>query len=218
MPQLKKYDLTGKETGEVEISDEIVKSEANSQMIKDYILAIMENRRQWSASTRGRSEISHSNKKPRPQKGTGGARQGTFSAPQFKGGGVVFGPRPKFDQHQKVNKKEKRAAIRHLLSEMIKKDQICVLDCAALKEPRTKTLASFLKNMGIEQKRVLFLAEESTQDTKGAYAPFMKSMRNLQKKQFKHALSLNGHDVALNHQIVVMEPAVGDLKKLLGVS
>ena len=77
-------------------------------MIKDYIVALRANKRQWSANTKGRTEVNHSNKKPWRQKGTGNARQGTFAAPQFKGGGVVFGPKPKFDQHVRINRQERR--------------------------------------------------------------------------------------------------------------
>ena len=76
MATLKKYDLTGKEIGQITIEDEMLKSSANSQMIKDYIVALRENARQWSANTKTRAEVNHSGKKPHPQKGTGRARQG----------------------------------------------------------------------------------------------------------------------------------------------
>src|SRR6202140_3459890 len=113
MTTLKKYNLQGKVVGEVEIDEQLANAEANPQMIKDYIVAIRANARQWSANTKTRAEVNHSNKKPHAQKGTGKARQGYLGAPQYKGGGRVHAPRPKFDQHVRINKKERRAAIRH---------------------------------------------------------------------------------------------------------
>src|SRR5690349_7181997 len=117
---LKKYKLDGQEVGTVKISSQLAEAEANTQMIKDYIVAIRENQRQWSASTKGRSEVVHTTKKPYRQKGTGNARQGSLVSPQFRGGGIVHGPKPKFDQHVRINKKEKKAAIRALIGEKIR--------------------------------------------------------------------------------------------------
>ncbi len=114
---LKKFNLAGKEIGTVELDDAIVNAEANSQMIKDYIVALRANARQWSASTKTRAEVVHTTKKPFAQKGTGQGRQGTLVAPHHRGGGRAHGPRPKFDQHIKLNKKKKRAVIRALIAE-----------------------------------------------------------------------------------------------------
>lgn len=113
MAELKKYNLAGEALGQVAINDELLESNANSQMIKDYIVALRENARQWSANTQTRAEVNHSGKKPHPQKGTGKARQGYLGSPQYKGGGRVHTPRPKFDQHVRINRKEKerRSAI-----------------------------------------------------------------------------------------------------------
>ena len=119
MAKLKKVDMSGKKLGDVEISDSLFPQKISSQSMKDYIVAIRRNMRQWSASTKGRSDVKASGKKPHAQKGTGKARQGTVAAPQYRGGGIVFGPKPKFDQHVKINKKERRAAIRHLIKEKI---------------------------------------------------------------------------------------------------
>ena len=111
MAVVKKYNLSGNELGQIEIDDRLLQVSANPQMIKDYLVAYRANQRQWSASTKGRSEVSHSTQKPHPQKGTGKARQGSLVSPQYKGGGRVFGPKPKFDQCVKMNKKEKQAVI-----------------------------------------------------------------------------------------------------------
>lgn len=110
---LKKYDLAGQALGDIDIDDALLSTAANAQMIKDYLVAIRANRRQWSASTQTRAEVSHSKKKPFAQKGTGNARQGFLGSPQFRGGGRVHAPRPKFDQHVRINKKSvaRRSAV-----------------------------------------------------------------------------------------------------------
>jgi len=115
MATLKKYNIDGEEVGKVEADKSLVDVQANTQMVKDYIIAIRANARQWSASTKGRSEVKHTTKKPHRQKGTGRARQGSLVTSQFRGGGVVFGPKPKFNQSVRVNKKEKKAAIKFLI-------------------------------------------------------------------------------------------------------
>src|SRR5580692_9902831 len=137
----------------------MLKSTANSQMIKDYIIALRENARQWSASTRNRAEVNHSGKKPHPQKGTGRARQGYLGAPQYKGGGRVHAPRPKTDQHVRINKKERRAAIRHLLIEKILENRMHVLAFEPFQEAKTKRMAEFIKSHQLDGNNILFLSE-----------------------------------------------------------
>src|SRR5271169_4537296 len=137
----------------------MLETNANSQMIKDYIIALRTNARQWSANTKGRAEVNHSGKKPHPQKGTGRARQGYLGAPQYKGGGRVHAPKPKFDQHVRINRKERRAAIRHLIVEKIQDNRLHVLQIEDMKEPRTKSVAQFLKSRELEGKKVLFLGD-----------------------------------------------------------
>lgn len=224
MALLKKYNLSGKEVGQVEIDEESLRPCANSQMVKDYVVALRENARQWSASTKNRAEVNHSGKKPHPQKGSGRARQGYLGAPQYKGGGRVHTPRPKFDQHVKMNRREKRAVIKHLISERVGQSRVHVLEFEEMKEPKTKSVANFLKTVGLEGKKVLFVGEgffagSSTEGAavspKAKFENFVKSMRNLPKQQFVLASNLNGHDVLLHQEIVFMDTAVDQLKVLL---
>ena len=95
--------------------------------------------------------MSHSTKKPHPQKGTGRARQGSLAATQYKGGGRPMGPKPKFDQHVKINKKEKRAAIRALLAEKIREGKVAVLENFEMESPKTKSLSEFLGKVGFSE-------------------------------------------------------------------
>lgn len=234
MVSLKKYNLKGEEVGEVDCGDEFFDVEANQQMIKDYIVALRANIRQWSASTRGRSEINHSNKKPHRQKGTGNARQGTLAAPQYRGGGIVFGPKPKFNVKIRTNQKERQAAIRQLLSQkMHNKRLIIVEDHAfngALKKPKTQTVAKFLKSQELSQRKALFVGEGSYENLKGGdgerrnvsissekHIFLKKSMRNLPGCMFISAAQLNGYDVLAAYAVIMTESALKELQERLQV-
>lgn len=151
-------------------------------------------------------------KKPHPQKGTGRARQGFLGAPQYKGGGRVFAPKPKFDQHVRINKKERRLAIRHLLAEKIQDSRVHVLEYHPLKHPKTKSVAKFLDHLDLQGKRVLFLCEgEPVSD----YEHLFKSMRNIPKVNFMRAPNVNGYDLLLCQDVIILESAMKDLLRTL---
>lgn len=224
MATLKKYNLDGKETGTVKVGDALSKAEANGQMVKDYIVAIRNNARQWSACTKTRGEVSHSTKKPHPQKGTGGARQGSLVAPHYRGGGRAHGPKPKFDQHIRVNRKERRAAIRSLLAEKIQDGTLKVLESTTLKEPKTQTVANFLDKAGCAG-RTLFVAEGTYAEIKDedkkvsiksdAHQNFVKSLRNIPKTEFSLAANISGYDIALAKNVVMTEAALKEVTEWL---
>jgi large subunit ribosomal protein L4 len=226
---LKKYNLKGEAVGDVNLDDTFLDVDASRQMIKDYIVALRANIRQWSANTKGRSEVNHSNKKPHRQKGTGNARQGTLAAPQCRGGGIVFGPKPKFDQHVRINQKERQLASRHLLAEKIKNDKILVLEDEALRDfekPSTKSITAFLKNHNIRGRRILFIGEGEYHDVEidgekrkisvacDKHDAFKKSVRNLPKSAFAIAQNVNGYDLIAAHTLVMSESALEELKNL----
>lgn len=215
MAKLLKYNLEAKKLKDVEVDDEKLVDHVHPQMVKDYIVAIRKNQRQWSANTKGRSEINHSNKKPHKQKGTGKARQGTLAAPQYKGGGVVFGPKPKFDQFVKINRKEKQAIIRSLISQKIKDNQCFVLSDTDMKEAKTKTAAKFVQKC-VANQRVLFIGEvEGPTATelgskgealnKRKHFNFQLSLRNLPKTEFSLIDSVNGYQLIKAQQLVFTE-------------
>lgn len=224
MATLKKYNLAGKEVGKVDVDDAIAQAEANSQMIKEYIVALRANARQWSASTKDRSEIAHSTKKPHPQKGTGRARQGSLSAPQFRGGGVVFGPKPKFDQHVRINRKERIACMRAILGEKIQGGNVHVLDTMTMDAPKTKTVAEFLKARNINR-RVLFCDETAFSDVEGSDTKvavhtdkndnFVKSISNIPNVNFTQATNINGYDLLVATDIVMTEDALQQVAEWL---
>lgn len=212
MASIKKFDLSGKSLASIEVRDDMLKQEANGQMIKDYIVALRANARQWSAHTKSRSEVAHSGQKPHPQKGTGRARQGYLGAPQYKGGGRVGTPRAKFDQHVSINRKEKKAAVRFLLAEKIQGDQIVALEGYTLKAPRTKAIADFLKGKQLFGKKVLFVAEKNTLKVDGS---FVKSLRNIPGAEVILLDNVSGYDILAHRNMIVVGPAMDQLLKIL---
>ncbi len=218
MSTLKKYDLTGQELGELSMDENFLAIEVHHQLVKDYIIAIRNNARQWSASTKGRSEVKCTNKKPHPQKGTGRARQGSLASPQFKGGGVVFGPKPKFNQHVRINRKERRQAIRFLLAEKITAGQVLVLHDDALDVPKTKVFANFVSTLKLKG-RTLVLGEsgnmDDTQTPSQKHANLSKSISNIQKVDFLLASNVSGYDLVRARNLVVTEQALGELQQWL---
>ena len=208
----KKFDLSGKALEEVEISYG-EEPNVHSQSIKDYIIALRENARQWSANTRGKGESHHSNKKPHPQKGTGRARQGSLASPQYKGGGRAFTPKPKFNQHVRINKKERRAVIRSLLIEKLKSGDLSILHFEGDKyfsEPKTKVSASFFNTIGWEGNRILCFGLSGAD-----MENFKLSLRNIPKASYLMLENANGYDLMANKKILVLETAMHQLDALL---
>ena len=211
----KKYDLSGNVVEEVTVAFE-GDEKANAQSIKDYIVALRRNARQWSASTKSRNESNHSGAKPHAQKGTGKARQGFLGAPQYRGGGRVHTPRPKFDQHVRINQKERRAAVRHLLIEKLNEGNVVFLSDQFdkyFKEPKTKVLSSFIKALGFTDQSVVCLGGDAT--SKVSVLNFKKSIRNIRKASYMLAQNLNGYDVMVGQKFVVIDSAKDEFQKLL---
>ena len=215
MATLKKYDLEGKEVGTVKIDDALLEVSAHSQSIKDYLVAIRNNARQWSANTKRRSESHHTGKKPHAQKGQGRSRQGDLAAPHYKGGAVVWGPKPKFDVNTRINKKEKRAAIRYLIAQKIKADKVRVLHSDGLKEPKTQMMAGFFGELAIQDRRILMLGSLEKMG-EAAYSNLIRSLRNIPKKEYLPLPQVNGYELARSQEIVVLESALDELIALLG--
>lgn len=225
MANATKYNIQGKKVGSTTVAEAITKAEANGQMVKDYIVALRANLRQWSANVKSRAEVAHTTKKPHPQKGTGNARAGSLVSPQFRGGGRAFGPKAKFDQHVRINKKERRAAIRFLLGEKAREDKLIVLEDYGIDSPKTKTVQQFLEKIGCTG-RTLFIGHGAFAKTEGEeskeisvksteHIPFAKSVRNLPKTQFALAKNISGYDVMVAKNIIMTEQAFNEISEWL---
>lgn len=223
---LKKYNLEGQMKGEVQVDQRLVDSVAHSQLVKDYIVALRYNARQWSASTKTRSEVKHTTRKPHPQKGQGRSRQGSTVAPQYKGGGRVFGPKPKFDVYWKMNAKEKRAAIRALIADKMREGRVVVVESFHTDAPRTRKVAEFLERAGLEGK-TLFLGEgtyveigfpgmsQKLSIPSDLHTMFKKSVRNIPHAGFMLVCNMSGYDVMVSQDIVITESALKELQEWL---
>ncbi len=215
MATLKQYDMAGKEVGTIKIDDALLEVSAHSQSIKDYIVAIRNNARQWSANTKRRSESHHTGKKPHPQKGQGRSRQGDLAAPQYKGGAVVWGPKPKFDVNTRINKKERRAAVRFLIAEKIKANKVHVLHSEGMNEPKTKTMVEFLDKLALHDRRILMMGN-SEKTSHPSHVNLVKSLRNIPKKEYLPLPQVNGYELVRSQEIVILESALDELISLLG--
>ena len=219
MVTLKKYDLNGTEVGAVQVDDAILEVVSHPQSVKDYLVAIRKNARQWSANTKTRAQINRTGRKPHPQKGQGRSRQGDLAAPQYKGGGIVFGPKPKFDMHVRINKKERRAAIRSLIAQKIKENRVHVLrKDAAMAEPKTKMMANFFDKLDVSGRRILLLVESkaSNNEMGNPHENLIKSVRNIPKKGYSLVPQVNGYSLALAQDLVVLESALDEFLAILG--
>ncbi len=224
--EVRKVNLKGTEVGKVQVSEKLATAEANSQMIKDYIVALRANARSWNANTKGRSDVNHSTKKPHAQKGTGNARQGSLAATQYKGGGRPFGPKTKYDQHVHINRKEKQAAIRALIADKIQANQFVVLENPEMTQPKTREIQNFLDACNLPGK-TLFLGEGSFVDVtvddtnhrfmipSDKHEIFRKSLRNIPTACFKLVSTISGYDVILANHIVITEAAFDELQNWL---
>lgn len=224
--QIKKVNLQGKEVGNIAVSEKLKNATAHSQLIKDYIVALRANARQWNANTKGRSEVNHSTKKPHAQKGTGNARQGSLAATQYKGGGRPFGPKTKYDQHVRMNRKEKQAAIRSLIADKIQANQFVVIESSEMKAPKTREIQDFMDKCNLSGK-TLFLGEASFVDVTvddivhrfmipcDKHETFAKSIRNIPNACFKLVSNISGYDVLLANHIVITEAAFNELQNWL---
>ena len=155
------YNLKGESIGEVKLPKEIFGIDSNPAVVHELVVAELASSRQGSASTKGRSEIRGGGRKPRPQKGTGRARQGSIRAPQWVGGGTVHGPKPR-DFTKKINKKARKLALRSILSSKVNDGKFFVIDDYHMEKPETKAVVSFISKMSLG--KPLFLLDDIFRD------------------------------------------------------
>lgn len=156
MPSIVVYNQLGAEVGKLNLKKDVFGCEMNMQTVIDCVNAQRAGMRQGTHQTKGRSDVSGGGKKPWRQKGTGRARQGTIRAPQWRGGGIVFGPHPHL-YNLKVNKKVVQNALRTLLSDRFASKNIVVVDKIELETPKTKGLVEVLSNLNVIDKKTLVI-------------------------------------------------------------
>ena len=200
--------IQGKETGrKITLSEAVFGIEPNNHTIYLGIKQFLANQRQGTHKSKERNEVAGSTRKIKKQKGTGTARAGSVKSPVFVGGGRIFGPRPK-DYTQKLNKKVKRLARRSILSQKAKDGAIIVLENFNFEAPKTKEFTNILSNLGIQDKKVLFVLSDIN---KNVYL----SSRNLPSVNTITASELNTYNVANATSVVLLEGAVEVIESIL---
>jgi len=187
--------MAGEAVEMLELSEQVFGVTPNVAVLHQVVTAQLVNRRQGNASTKTRSEVSGGGRKPYKQKGTGRARQGSTRAPQFRHGGVVFGPKPKV-YHQDVPKKMRRLAIKSALSDKVANEQLIVLRDLALESPRTKEMLTLLANLPVNGKKILMMLPKRDEN-------IVLSTRNIPSAKVQHVSSINVVEL-LKHDYVIM--------------
>ena len=196
--------MEGNEVGTIELNDEIFGADINEHLVHMSVVQHLANKRQGTQKARTRGEVSGGGRKPWRQKGTGHARQGSTRAPQWKGGGVVFAPVPR-DYSFKLNKKEKRAALKSALTSRVVNGKLIVLDELKLDEIKTKKFKAVMDNLKVKKALVVLKDQDKT---------VMMSARNLPNIATVRADMINVYDILKGDTLVVTREAVARIEEV----
>ena len=202
MPKVDVYDIEGKKVSTLDLNEEIFGIIPNENIVHSVLVNYLANQRQGTQSTKTRAEVSGGGKKPWKQKGTGRARQGSTRSPQWIKGGIALGPKPRSYTY-KVNKKEKRLAIKSVLSSKVAESELIVVDKIPFKEIKTKQMVEALNNLKVEGKALILLPEKDEN--------VQKSARNIEGVKTTLVNTINVYDLLKYTKLVV---TVDTIKKL----
>ena len=205
MPKIDVYNMEGKKVSDVELNDNVFGIEPNEAVVHSVLVNYLANQRQGTQSTKTRSEVSGGGRKPWRQKGTGRARQGSIRAPQWVKGGIALGPRPRSYKYT-VNKKERRLAIRSVLSSKVLENNLVILDKAEMKEIKTQAMVKTLANLKVEGKTLILLPERDEN--------VQKSARNIKNVKTTLVNTINVYDLLKYNKLVVTLDAVKKLEEV----
>ena len=198
------YNMEGNEVGTMELNDAVFGVEINEHLVHLAVVRQLANKRQGTQKAKTRSEVSGGGRKPWRQKGTGHARQGSIRAPQWTGGGIVFAPVPR-DYEVKMNKKERRAALKSALTSKVKDNKLVVVDSLTLAEAKTKEMQKVLTNLKAVKPLVVLAA-----DDKNVYL----SARNIEDVQTATVNTINVYDIMKHQTVVVTKDAVASIEEV----
>ena len=198
------YNMEGKEVGQMELNDSIFGVNVNEHLVHMAVLQQLANKRQGTQKAKTRSEVRGGGRKPWRQKGTGHARQGSTRAPQWKGGGVVFAPVPR-DYSFKMNKKEKQAALKSVLTSKVQENKMVVLDDLKLDAVKTKSMVEILRN--INAPKALIVLDEKNENV-------ILSARNIADVETALTSTINVYDILKYHTLVMTKAAVEAIEEV----
>ena len=205
MPKVDVYSIDGKKVKEVELKEEIFGIEPNEAIIHSVLVNYQANQRQGTQSTKTRAEVRGGGKKPWRQKGTGRARQGSIRAPQWIKGGIALGPKPRSYKYT-VNKKERRLAIKSLLSSKVIEKELTVVDKLELKEIKTKSMVSALSALKVEGKTLIIVPENNKN--------VLMSARNIEGVKTITANNINVFDLLKYTNLILPVDTVKKLEEV----
>ena len=205
MPKVDVYSVDGKKVKELELNESIFGIEPNENVVHSVILNYLANQRQGTQNTKTRSEVSGGGRKPWRQKGTGRARQGSIRAPQWIKGGIALGPRPRSYSY-KINKKEKRLAIKSILSSKVIEKELVILDKLQLKQIKTADMVKTLTNLKVAGKALVLLPANDVN--------VQKSARNIRDVKTLTVETINAYDLVKYTKLIVTEDTVKKLEEV----
>ena len=198
------YNVEGTEVGTIELNDAVFGVEINEHLVHLAVVRNLANKRQGTQSAKGRSEVSGGGRKPWRQKGTGHARQGSIRAAQWTGGGIIWAPKPR-NYSFKMNKKERRAALRSALTSKVQDEKLIVLDSLVLNEIKTKDMVKVLNNIKAEKALVV-----TADDNKNV----VLSARNIADVMTATPATINVYDVMKQKTLVLTKDAVAAIEEV----
>ena len=204
MANVSVYNMEGKEVGTMELNDAVFGVDVNEHLVHMAVVAQLANKRQGTQKAKTRSEVSGGGRKPWRQKGTGHARQGSTRAPQWTGGGVVFAPTPR-DYTIRLNKKEKRLALKSALTSRVQEQKFIVLDELKFDEIKTKKMQAVLDALKVS--KALVVLNENDQNV-------VKSARNIENVQTALTNTINVYDILKYNTVIVTKAAVTTIEEV----
>ena len=204
MANVSVYNIEGKEVGTIDLSDAVFGVEVNEHLVHMAVVSQLANKRQGTQKAKTRSEVSGGGRKPWRQKGTGHARQGSTRSPQWTGGGVVFAPTPR-DYSMKLNKKEKRAALKSVLTSKVQENKFIVVDELKFDEIKTKAMKNVLANLKAD--KALVILNDNDQNV-------VLSARNIEGVQTALTNTINVFDLLKHNTVVVTKAAVETIEEV----
>ena len=205
MPKIDVVDMKGKKVSDLELAENVFGIEPNKAVVHSVLVNYLANQRQGTQSTKTRAEVSGGGKKPWRQKGTGRARQGSIRAPQWIKGGIALGPKPRSYKYS-VNKKEKRLAIKSVLSSKVLEKELTVVDKLELAEIKTKTMVKALQDLKVEGKTLIILPENNKN--------VLMSSRNIEGVKTIVANNINVFDLLKYSNLILPVDTVKKLEEV----
>ena len=204
MANVSVYNMEGKEVGTLELNDAVFGVEVNEHLVHLAVVAQLANKRQGTQKAKTRSEVSGGGRKPWRQKGTGHARQGSTRSPQWKGGGIVFAPTPR-DYTIRLNKKEKRAALRSALTSRVQDNKFIVVDELKFDEIKTRKFQNVMDNLKVS--KALVVLADNDQNT-------VLSARNIAGVKTAQVGTINVYDILKYNTVVATKAAVASIEEV----